>query len=263
MRIYLHEWLLQALLGYNGFMPERKPDIFEGQRPKILMLDDEVAIAQLVGSIFEAEGFEVAVFFKPQDALEAAAKTDFDLAIVDIMMPGMDGFEFTRRLQSISDASVVFLTAKDEETDILVGFALGADDYIVKPFKPRELVARVKARLRKRSLSDASKGQDSILEAKGIELSRREHTASLYGEPLALTPKEFDILACLLENAGSPVSTADLYSRVWNMPPDSSSANTVMVHIRHLRCKLAEVDSSTQFISTAWGVGYMIAASAS
>lgn len=238
-------------------------NIGEGVTPRILVLDDEVAIAQLVGSIFEAEGFDVETFFKPHEALEAAAKVDFDLAIVDVMMPSMDGFEFTRRLQSFSDASVIFLTAKDEETDVLVGFALGADDYITKPFKPRELVARVKARLRKREMPAAVVGSSTTLEAKGIELNRREHTASLYGEPLTLTPKEFDILACLLENAGSPVSTADLYARVWNERPDSSSANTVMVHIRHLRCKLSEIDSSTQFISTAWGVGYMIPSSSS
>lgn len=229
--------------------------------PRILVLDDEVAIAQLVEGIFVAEGFEVLSFYNPFDALEAAAREDIDLAVVDIMMPGMDGFEFARRLQLISDASVVFLTAKDEETDVLVGFALGADDYITKPFKPRELVARVKARLRKRSASGQREDAKNLLEVRGIELSRREHTAALHGVALSLTPKEFDILACLLENVGSPVSSADLYRRIWDEPPDSSSANTIMVHIRHLRCKLAEVDSSTQFISTAWGVGYMISTS--
>lgn len=224
----------------------------------ILVVDDEVAIAQLVTGIFQAEGFDVVTFFDPREALEAATKLDIDLAIVDIMMPGMDGFDFLRRLQTFSDASVIFLTAKDEETDLVVGFTLGADDYVTKPFKPRELVARVKACLRKRNITSVVKTSNDILEAKGIELNRREHSAHLYGVPLALTPKEFEILACLLQNVGSPVSTNDLYSRVWNELPNSSSANTVMVHIRHLRSKLAEVDSSTQFISTAWGVGYLI-----
>lgn len=229
--------------------------------PLILVLDDEVAIAQLVAGVFESEGYEVVTFYDPREALEAATRLTIDLALVDVMMPGMDGFEFVRRLKRFSDAAIVFLTAKDEEADVLVGFALGADDYIVKPFKPRELVARVKARLRKASSALPEKGPNAPLEARGIELSRHEHTASLYGIPLNLTPKEFDILACLMENVGAPVSTANLYSTVWNAPADASSANTVMVHIRHLRCKLAEIDSSTQFISNAWGVGYMIATS--
>lgn len=225
----------------------------------LLVLDDEEAIAQLVAGIFEAEGFNVISCQNPFDALEAAARHSIDLALVDIMMPGIDGFEFARRLQQFSDASVVFLSAKDEETDVLVGFALGADDYITKPFKPRELVARVKARLRKREQPLTEKPRSEVLEALGIELNRREHTASVHGVSLNLTPKEFDILACLLQNVDSPVSSADLYRQVWGESPDSSSANTIMVHIRHLRCKLAEVDSSTQFIATAWGVGYLIA----
>lgn len=237
--------------------------------PTLLVLDDEAAIADLVTSIFQAEGFRVLTFCDPRAALETAKKGGIDLALVDIMMPVMDGFEFCRRLGLDSDISVVFLTAKDEETDVLVGFALGADDYVTKPFKPRELVARVKARLRKRQGASASAAsgipgeresapQPAVLSAMGIELDQRSHQAHLHDILLSLTPKEFAILACLLQNAGSPVASRTLYEQVWGQEPDRFSANTVMVHIRHLRCKLAEIDSSTEFITTAWGVGYMV-----
>lgn len=234
---------------------------------RILVLDDEVAIADLVKEIFEAEGMSVIACYDPIAALQIAQESTFDLAIVDIMMPVMDGYEFYHRLRSIADIPVVFLSAKDGETDIVVGFALGADDYVTKPFKPRELIARVKARLRRRYERDdasAKGGKDSglqkgILQSRGITVDAKAHQASLHDIALTLTPKEFDILALLLARAGEPVSSSELYEECWHEASNVSSANTVMVHIRHLRKKLAEVDSSIEFIETAWGVGYRIA----
>ena len=165
----------------------------------------------------------------------------------------------------------MFLTAKDGEADQVVGFTLGADDYVTKPFKPRELVARVKARIRRfkrdngiavEGLSEGDDAGDSVagvLEARGLEVDPRTHKAFLYDVPLELTPKEFAILQLLLERVGEPVSAQDLYETVWQQPYDAGSSNTVMVHIRHLRKKLADIDSSNSFIETAWGVGYYIA----
>ncbi len=229
------------------------------ERYRILVVDDEVAIANLVKSIFEAESMEVTACYRPEEALEAARTSSFDLAIMDVMMPGMDGFELCRLLQAQqATLPVIFLTAKDEETDIVVGFALGAEDYVTKPFKPRELVARVKARLRRRDAATASIPPETLLRAQGIELDAQAHEVTLHDIPLMLTPKEFSILEQLLRQAGQPIAAKDLYETAWGEAADASSANTIMVHIRHLRQKLAALDSSRQFIETAWGVGYRI-----
>lgn len=227
--------------------------------PRLLVVDDEQAIAEMVADIFRAEGMEVTVRHGGAEALEAASRQRFDLAILDIMMPGMDGFELCRRLTAASDMPVVFLSAKDEEADLVVGLALGADDYVAKPFKPRELVARVKARLRRsRRGASGEAAPSGLLEAAGVAIDVAAHEASVHDVPLALTPKEFAMLALLVERSGSPVPTAELYERVWDEPYDSAASNTVMVHIRHLRQKLSAVDSSTDFIQTVWGVGYRL-----
>lgn len=231
-------------------------------KPRVLVVDDEVAIADLVVSLLAAEGIGAHACYDAQSALSCFAQGRFDLAILDIMMPDMDGFELCARLQAITDVSVMFLSARDEEADQVVGFALGADDYVVKPFKPRELVARVRARLRRAASArrgDAGRPSESeVLAVRGIEIDLRAHAATLHGQALSLTPKEFSILALLARNAGSPVSTRDIFEGVWNERYDSAAANTVMVHIRHVRKKLAAVDSSETFIETAWGVGYRL-----
>lgn len=230
---------------------------------RIMVLDDEIAIADLVVDLLESEGLVACAFYDPRIALEAAKEGSFELAIVDIMMPGMDGFEFLRQARAITNLPVIFLSAKDQETDIVVGFELGAEDYVTKPFKPRELLARVKARLRKISSAAASASTEvtsasSLLSSCGIELDARAHTAAFLDVPLTLTPKEFDILRMLLERKGSPVPSKEIYESVWGEEALAGSTNTVMVHIRRLRRKLAEIDSSAEPIQTAWGVGYLI-----
>ena len=230
-------------------------------RPRLLVVDDERAIADLVAGIFEAEGMEVATCYGAAEALRALEERSFDLAIIDIMMPGMDGFELCGRLRATSDMPVVFLSAKDEEADLVVGFALGADDYVTKPFRPRELLARVKARLRRAERTAQGVGASpGVVEACGISVDVDAHTAHLHDLPLSLTPKEFSLLALLVGRAGQPVSTAELYEGAWEEPYDSAASNTVMVHIRHLRQKLAAVDSSSELIQTVWGVGYRVPA---
>lgn len=243
----------------------------EEQQARVLVVDDEVAIADLVANLLEAEGIEVVACYGSAQALELLEQQTFDLAVFDVMMPGMDGFELCTRARAITDMPIMFLTAKDGEADHVVGFTLGADDYVTKPFKPRELVARVKARIRRfrrdelaafdgepEGIASEDRSAD-ILEARGIEVDSRKHKAFLYDVPLELTPKEFAILRSLLERVGEPVSAQELYETVWQQPYDAGSSNTVMVHIRHLRKKLADIDSSNSFIETAWGVGYYIA----
>lgn len=227
----------------------------------ILVCDDEREVADLVAHLLEREGFAVRTCYAGEEALQLLISGAFDLAVLDIMMPGMDGFEVCRRLRALQDACVadtpvIFLSAKGEEFDKVLGFTIGADDYVTKPFKSRELVVRVKARMRRRRGQDAPAG---VLSARGIELDEASHQVRLHDEPLALSPKEFDCLAELLRAGGSPVSARDLYERVWKTEYNASSHNAVMVYIRHLRKKFAELDSSEEFIETVWGVGYRIA----
>lgn len=244
-------------------------DMLAEERSRVLVVDDEVAIADLVVGLLEGDGMDAVACYSSATALDLLQQQYFDLAIFDVMMPGMDGFELCTRARAITDIPIMFLTARDGEADHVVGFTLGADDYVTKPFKPRELVARVKARVRRfrqerDTLSESAEGassqrSDGVCEVRGLEVDERGHKAFLYDVPLELTPKEFSILSLLVSRAGEPVSTQDLYETVWEQPYDASSSNTVMVHIRHLRKKLAAVDSATSFIETAWGVGYYIA----
>lgn len=227
------------------------------KRAHILVVDDEQAIADLVVNLLVAEGMDALACYSGQAALDMLARTPFDLAIVDIMMPGIDGFELCVRMRQMRDIPVIFLSAKDEEADQVVGFTLGAEDYVTKPFRPRELVARVKARLRRARAGAAAPSSD-VLHAGAVEVDLRAHKATLLGEPLQLTPKEFAILSILAASAGSPVSARDLFEGAWGERYDDAAANTVMVHIRHLRQKMAAIDSSAQFIETAWGVGYKL-----
>ena len=232
----------------------------ETNQANILVCDDEVEVAELLKHLLEREGFAVTCCHSGDAALSLLGAQAFDLAILDIMMPGTDGFEVCRQVRSgaaggNADMPIVFLSAKTEEFDKVLGFTLGADDYVTKPFKPRELVARIKARLRGRSSAPAT---NDVLSVGGIELDETNHAASLHGCDLQLTPKEFDCLAELLRAGGAPVSSKALFERVWDEEYTASSHNAVMVYIRRLRKKLAEVDSSEELIETVWGVGYRI-----
>lgn len=223
-------------------------------RRRILICDDEREIADMVARLLEREGFACLACYEPFSALDAIRRNEADLVILDIMMPGMDGFELARRIREFSGVPLIFLSAKDEEVDSVLGFAVGADDYVTKPFRPRELTMRVRACLRRAAPSSAA--FDGVLRLRGIELDSHAHEASLHGEPLSLTPKEFALLQALMEKAGAPRSAADLFECVWGERADAASSNTVMVHVRHLRKKLAAIDASTEYIATVWGVGY-------
>lgn len=233
-----------------------------GSMKCIAVCDDERAIADLVAQLLTDGGFDPRVFYSATDMIEAASRTSFDLIILDIMMPRMDGFACCRELRRTSTVPIIFLTAKDEEIDKVVGFELGADDYIVKPFKPRELMARVRARLRRTASSSSGTSSEStgsvLLESCGVVVDEDAYTAYLHGEALSLTPKEFAILVCLMRAQGRPVAPRDLFESVWDEPANAQSVNTVMVHIRHLRKKLSSIDSSRELVETVWGVGYKV-----
>lgn len=226
--------------------------------PNILVVDDERSIAELVAETLEAAGMRARVCLHAELALSLVREGGFDLVMLDVMMPGVDGFELCARMRAVSLVPIIFLSAKDEESDKVLGLTCGGDDYVTKPFLPRELVARVRSCLRRSSYSNEVV-RDHVFRCRGIELSPGTHVASLHGERLSLTPKEFDMLKVLLRADGKPVATQDLYEEVWDDTFMPASSNSVMVHIRHLRTKLAAIDSEQTFIETVWGVGYKIA----
>ena len=227
---------------------------------KILIVDDDEAITGLLREVLQAEGFATHECLSGQEALATLSDGGFDLVLLDVMMPGMNGFETCQRIREDSDVPVVFLTARNEESDTVLGFSLGADDYIVKPFKPRELVARVRARIRRRQTTQnpASAGDLGIFDHDGLLIDVRRHVVTLHDEELKLTPKEFGVLSLLARHAGSPVAIKDIFEGIWDEPYNSFDSNTVMVHIRRIRKKLSQIDSSQEFIKTVFGVGYKL-----
>lgn len=230
---------------------------------KILIVDDEQEISDLVELYLKNENYQVFKFYSAKEALECIESTELDLAILDIMLPEMNGFSLCQTIREQHTYPVIMLTAKDGETDKITGLTLGADDYMTKPFRPLELVARVKAQLRRYkrynparapSLEDTS---GVILHA-GLELNTGTHTCLLHDQPLSLTPTEFSILRILLERKGKVVSSEELFHEIWKDEYYSKSNNTITVHIRHLREKLGDTIDSPKYIKTIWGVGYQI-----
>lgn len=224
----------------------------------ILVVDDDSDIVALVCTLLEKEGFAVDSCNNGPDALRAVENDSYNLVILDIMMPGMDGYETCRFIRSSLDVPIIFLSAKDEEIDQVVGLEMGADDYIVKPFRAHEFIARVKARLRRPASRDLTRAASVLESGSGIEIDAVTHTASLFGQRLKLTPKKFDILALLVKREGKAVAPKQIYETIWHSEFDISAGNSIMVHIRHLREKLAKIDSTREFIVNEWGVGYKI-----
>lgn len=224
---------------------------------RILVVDDDESINTLLCEVLTDEGFDVKGCLSGKDALAELASGGFGLVLLDIMMPEMNGFEVCQRIRAISDVPVIFLTARNDESDTVLGFSLGADDYIVKPFKPRELVARVRARIR-RARDVAKPVAAGVFDQDGLLIDPARHFASLHDIELKLTPKEFAMLRLLAERAGEPVSIKDVFETVWEEPYNSFDGNTVMVHIRRIRKKIAQIDSSREFITTIFGVGYKL-----
>lgn len=230
---------------------------------RILIVDDEKDIADLLEVYLMNENYTIYKYYSAREALAFIENEEADLAILDIMLPDIDGFTLCQKIREKYTYPVIMLTAKDEEMDKITGLTLGADDYITKPFRPLELVARVKAQLRRYKRYNPaqtfvqSSSSDVILHS-GLELNTGTHDCFLNKKPLALTPTEFSILRILLERKGKVVSSEELFHEIWKDEYYSKSNNTITVHIRHLREKLGETIDSPKYIKTIWGVGYKI-----
>lgn len=227
---------------------------------KILIVEDEQAIADLIALYLSNDGFTVFKFYHGEEALACIEKEEIDLAILDIMLPGVDGFKLCQLIREKYNFPVIMLTAKDEELDKITGLTLGADDYMTKPFRPLELVARVKAQLRrfKKYNSQGQAEEGNIIAFRGIVMDLENYTCTLDEKPLALTPTEFSILRVLCINRGKIVSSEELFHQAWGEKYYSNANNTVMVHIRHLREKMHDSAERPRYIKTVWGVGYKI-----
>ena len=228
--------------------------------PNILIVDDERPIADLVELYLKNENFTVYKFYNGTDARTCMLSVPLDLAILDIMLPDVDGLTLCREIRQKFTFPIIMLTARDSELDQITGLTLGADDYITKPFRPLELVARVKAQLRRANHYNiqASKAEPELLCVRGLTMNVASHSCTLDERPLSLTPTEFEILRILCENLGRVVSSESLFMQVWKEKYYENCANTVMVHIRHLRAKLKDHAEHPKYIKTVWGVGYKI-----
>lgn len=224
---------------------------------KILIVDDEKEIADLIALYLSGEGFETTCCYDGKAALDIIESEKFDLAVLDVMLPGVDGFTLCKRMREKYNFPVIMLTAKTSDKDKITGLSYGADDYVTKPFNPLELTARVKAQIRRFYQYNPSNDKSDFIEISGLEVDNSTHTCKLYGEKLDLTPIEFKILWLMCENRGKVVSTQEIFESVWGEKYLDSS-NTVMVHIRRLREKMHEKSKNPKFIKTVWGVGYKI-----
>ncbi|MBS6161431.1 MAG: VanR-ABDEGLN family response regulator transcription factor [Firmicutes bacterium] len=228
-------------------------------KEQILIVDDEKEIADLVTLYLENEGFFVFKFYSSKEALACINTQSIDLAILDIMMPEIDGLKLCQIIREQHHYPIIMLTAKSTELDKINGLMLGADDYLTKPFLPLELVARVKAQLRRytRYNIGAEQNQDIFIHH-GLVLNRKTHECTLNEKPLSLTPTEFEILAILCERKGSVVSSEELFHQIWKDEYYSKNNNTITVHIRHLREKMQDSFEKPKYIKTVWGCGYKI-----
>ena len=218
----------------------------------ILVVDDESTITDFVGYALRKEGFTVDVAANGEDALALAQKNSYELFILDIMLPGIDGYELCRRIRTFSKVPVLFLSARDTELDKVVGLELGADDYLAKPFGVRELIARVRALLR-RATGGLEGGE--VIEASGITLSEDAHTATGEKGDIDLTPREFELMAALMKQAGKVVSREDLLRDAWGWEY-LTETKTVDTHIKRLRDKIAAAGYDPSIVETVRGYGY-------
>ncbi len=221
----------------------------------ILVVDDEIEIADLIELYLKNEGYNVYKTYSSEKALKIIEKRNIDLALLDIMMPDIDGFTLCQTIRRNHNFPIIMVTAKITDADKIKGLNIGADDYITKPFMPLELIARVKAQLRR--YKSYNQSQNKILVIKDLTLDKDKHECLKNGKKTNLTPTEFSILYLLASNKDKVITTKKLFEEVWKETYLTSSNATIMVHIRHLREKLGENDK-IKYINTIWGVGYQI-----
>jgi len=223
---------------------------------KILIIEDEEAIADLEKDYLELSDFQVHIENSGDTGLEAALTEDVDLVILDLMLPGMDGFDVCKRIREKKNIPILMVSAKKDDIDKIRGLGLGADDYMTKPFSPSELVARVKAHMARydRLVGSAQKSND-IVEIRGIKIDKTARRVWIDGEEKAFTTKEFDLLTFLAENPNHVYTKEELFREIWDMDSIGDIA-TVTVHIKKIREKIEFDTSKPQYIETIWGVGY-------
>ena len=223
---------------------------------KILIIEDEVAIAELERDYLELSGFEVEIDNDGDSGLKRALKDEFDMFILDLMLPGTDGFEICRRIREVKNTPVLMVSAKKDDIDKIRGLGLGADDYITKPFSPSELVARVKAHLaRYERLIGSSMQENDIVEIRGIRIDKTARRVWINEEEKQFTTKEFDLLTFLAQNPNHVFTKEELFREIWDMESIGDIA-TVTVHIKKIREKIELDTAKPQYIETIWGVGY-------
>ena len=222
---------------------------------RILVCDDERDIVNALKIYLEAEGHQMVTAHTGAEALAALEREEVHLVLLDIMMPEMDGIAAMTRIRERSNVPVILLTAKSEDTDKVLGLNLGADDYVTKPFNPVELLARVRSQLRRYMQLGGGEPKPSLLTIGGVSLDDGAKAVTLDGEPVSLTPREYDILKLLMSHPGQVFSPKDIYRQVWGEAPYGAE-NAVAVHIRHLREKLEFDPAEPRYIKVIWGQGY-------
>lgn len=221
----------------------------------ILVCDDEKDIVSALKIYLSSGNYQVFEAFNGREALQVLSKEDIHLVLLDIMMPGMDGIETLTRLRETSNVPVILLTAKSEDTDKVLGLDVGADDYITKPFNPVEVLARVKSQLRRYLQLGGGTVQPKVLRIGGVELDDGAKTVTVDGEPVSLTPKEYDILRLLMQHPGQVFSPKEIYRVVWEELPLNAD-NAIAVHIRHIREKIEIDPADPRYLQVVWGKGY-------
>ncbi len=223
----------------------------------ILICDDEADIVSALKIYLTAPDIKLFCAYTGKQAIETVEQENIHLVLMDIMMPQMDGISAAVKLRETSNIPIIFLSAKSEDSDKILGLNVGADDYITKPFNPIEVMARVRSQLRRYFTLGSATQQPNSMRVGGLELSDSEKKLTLDGEPIAMTPTEYDILKLLMSNVGKVFSPTEIYERVWNDTPYASE-NTVAVHIRHIREKIEINPSSPRYLKVVWGRGYKI-----
>ena len=223
---------------------------------RILIIEDEESIAELEKDYLELSGFEVEIENDGAEGLKKALGEEFDLFILDLMLPGVDGFEICRKVREVKNTPIIMVSAKKEDIDKIRGLGLGADDYITKPFSPSEMVARVKAHLaRYERLIGSSMPDNEIIEIRGLKLDKTARRVWVNGEEKNFTTKEFDLLTFLAQNPNHVYTKEELFNKIWDMESIGDIA-TVTVHIKKIREKIEFNTAKPQYIETIWGVGY-------
>ena len=224
---------------------------------KVLVVDDEKEIADLVELYLKNDGFEVYKFYTGNAALQCVDVQDIDLAILDIMLPDISGLEICQTIRENYNFPIIMLTAKETEIDKITGLTIGADDYVTKPFRPLELMARVKAQLR-RYKTMTPKEEKNMVTIGALTIDQDNHQCILNNQTLSLTPTEFSILWLLCKHKGKVVTVDQIFQELWGEKYYTNSSSSIMVHIRHLREKMDDSAENPKYIQTVWGVGYKI-----